>query len=32
MVELDGSFEEVEHDGETEKSAGSEVLTGAERA
>ena len=30
-VEVDGSNEEVEPDGEAEKSAGSEVLTGAER-
>ncbi len=30
-VEVDGSNEKVEPDGEAEKSAGSEVLTGAER-
>ncbi len=31
-VELDGSIDKVEHDSETEESAASEILTGAERA
>ena len=31
QVEVDGSNEAVKHDGETEKSAESEVLTGAKR-